>query len=123
MSSKPAPGANKLPGLQTMLDMLGLDFEGQPHSGLDDSKNIARVLIRLVQDKAFVRINEKLIVQDLNHNLTGEEKIKYGANSPKLRSVTSVPRKESEEWFKAQKETIKRKRKLLGLEEEIEETT
>ena len=103
-----------------MLSMLGLDFEGHPHSGLDDSKNIARVLIRLIQDKAFVRINEKLIIKDLNQNLSKEDKIKYGANSPKLKSVTSVPRKESEEWLKAHREEIRVNRKLLGVEEDHE---
>lgn len=104
-----------------MLTMLGLDFQGQPHSGLDDSKNIARVLIRLIQDKAFVRINEKLIIKDLNVTLSKEDKIKYGANSPKLRSVTTVTRKESEEWQKLYKEEILVKREQLGLDEE--ETT
>ena len=36
----------KLPGLQTMLAKLDLEFEGNPHSGLDDSRNIARVVSR-----------------------------------------------------------------------------
>ena len=35
--------AAQLPGLQTMLSRLGMEFEGQPHSGLDDAKNIARI--------------------------------------------------------------------------------
>ena len=36
----------KLPGLQTMLSKLDLEFEGNPHSGLDDARNIARVVSR-----------------------------------------------------------------------------
>ncbi len=28
-----------------MLFALDMEFEGQPHSGLDDAKNIARVLV------------------------------------------------------------------------------
>ena len=36
----------KLPGLQTMLSKLDMEFQGNPHSGLDDAKNIARVVSR-----------------------------------------------------------------------------
>ena len=36
----------KLPGLQTMLTKLDMEFEGNPHSGLDDATNIARVVSR-----------------------------------------------------------------------------
>ena len=46
-----------------MLTLVGLEFEGQPHSGLDDAKNIARVLLRLIADRAFVRVNEKIIIK------------------------------------------------------------
>jgi 3'-5' exoribonuclease 1 len=41
-----AAASTRLPGLQAMLSTLGLEFEGQPHSGLDDAKNIARVVGR-----------------------------------------------------------------------------
>ena len=46
-----------------MLTLVGLEFEGQPHSGLDDAKNIAPVLLRLIADRAFVRVNEKIIIK------------------------------------------------------------
>ena len=42
------------------LALLGLTFEGQPHSGLDDAKNIAAVALRLLQDGASLSPNEKL---------------------------------------------------------------
>ena len=38
----------KLPGLQTMLSRLDMEFVGSPHCGLDDAKNIARVVSRSV---------------------------------------------------------------------------
>ena len=41
---------------------LGLEFEGSPHSGVDDARNIARILVRLLSDRAFVRINEKIVI-------------------------------------------------------------
>ena len=38
----------QLPGLHTMLTKLGMEFEGKPHCGLDDAKNIAGIVIRLL---------------------------------------------------------------------------
>lgn len=32
-----------------MLNKLGLNFDGRPHSGLDDSINIARIAIELLK--------------------------------------------------------------------------
>lgn len=43
-----------------MLEKLGMDYEGRPHSGLDDSKNIARIAIRMLQDGCELRVNERL---------------------------------------------------------------
>lgn len=44
--------------VELMLQHLGLEFEGRPHSGIDDSRNIARILIELKKDGADVCINE-----------------------------------------------------------------
>ncbi|XP_063150818.1 3'-5' exoribonuclease 1 isoform X1 [Candoia aspera] len=46
--------------LSTMLEKLGMDYDGRPHSGLDDSKNIARIAIRMLQDGCELRVNERL---------------------------------------------------------------
>ena len=58
-----------------MLDRLSLEFEGSPHSGLDDSINIARVVSRfhiftqdfkfnlssrMVADGAVLKVNERI---------------------------------------------------------------
>ena len=45
-TSSSSSGHLRLPGLSNMLDRLSLEFEGSPHSGLDDSINIARVVSR-----------------------------------------------------------------------------
>lgn len=44
-----------------MLTFLNMKFEGNPHSGLDDSYNISRICIRLLEDGAFVDQNERII--------------------------------------------------------------
>lgn len=43
-----------------MLEKLGMDYDGRPHCGLDDSKNIARIAVRMLQDGCELRINEKI---------------------------------------------------------------
>jgi len=44
-----------------MLDILGFAFEGHPHSGIDDARNIARILAQLIADGYSVYENEKLV--------------------------------------------------------------
>ena len=46
--------------LETMLSSLGMRFEGRQHSGRDDTRNIARVLIRMLEDGCDVKTNEQL---------------------------------------------------------------
>ncbi|KAM9845855.1 3'-5' exoribonuclease 1 [Aulostomus maculatus] len=46
--------------LSTMLENLGLKYEGRPHSGLDDSRNIARIALRMLQDGCQLRVNERI---------------------------------------------------------------
>lgn len=46
--------------LSTMLEKMGLKYEGRPHSGLDDSRNIARIALRMLQDGCQLRVNERI---------------------------------------------------------------
>jgi len=46
--------------VELMLQHLGLKFEGRPHSGIDDSRNIAKILVELIKDGAEVTINESV---------------------------------------------------------------
>uniref|UniRef100_A0A915PTI8 Exonuclease domain-containing protein n=1 Tax=Setaria digitata TaxID=48799 RepID=A0A915PTI8_9BILA len=47
--------------LARMLAALDMEFEGREHSGLDDSKNIARIVMKMLTDKSELRVNEKLV--------------------------------------------------------------
>ncbi|VDL68179.1 unnamed protein product [Nippostrongylus brasiliensis] len=47
-------------GIQNMLSHYNLSFEGQKHCGLDDSINIARLCIKLMQDRIELRINQRM---------------------------------------------------------------
>ena len=50
--------------LSNMLESLGLEFEGREHSGIDDVKNIARVIVQLVKDGCILKYN-RFITDDL----------------------------------------------------------
>ncbi|XP_039544017.1 3'-5' exoribonuclease 1 isoform X2 [Pimephales promelas] len=41
-----------------MLENLGMQYDGRPHSGLDDSRNIARIAIHMLKDGCQLRVNE-----------------------------------------------------------------
>jgi len=91
--------AVKLPGLQQMLGVLGLTFEGSPHSGVDDAKNIARILIKLLEDRAFVRVNERIV------NVDGPHTDDRGGG--RLSNVAPVNRNEAEELLQAMQKKTK----------------
>ncbi|XP_041476908.1 3'-5' exoribonuclease 1-like [Lytechinus variegatus] len=46
--------------LRAMLNSIGLAFIGQPHRGIDDARNIARIALQLIEDGAEMKYNEKL---------------------------------------------------------------
>lgn len=50
----------KLP-LSTMIQLIGREFQGRAHSGLDDARNIAFIVQRLLKDGARIIFNEKLV--------------------------------------------------------------
>jgi hypothetical protein len=47
-----------------MLNQLGMQFEGRPHCGMDDARNIARILIRLAADGGRLLPNERICLSD-----------------------------------------------------------
>lgn len=61
--SKCTGGPRKI-GMPGMLKFLGLELEGKHHSGIDDSKNIAKIMCKLIQNGAFVsRAYEKNVTK------------------------------------------------------------
>lgn len=51
--------------LTTMLESMGMTFEGHQHSGLDDSRNIARIVIRMIEDGYDLKVNERIYAHKL----------------------------------------------------------
>ena len=47
-------------GMAGMLQLSGIELEGHHHSGIDDSKNIAKILVRLIEDGAVLDITNSL---------------------------------------------------------------
>eukprot|EP01080_Neovahlkampfia_damariscottae_P003633 gene3633-6449_t len=66
-------------GMAGMLELAGIPLDGHHHSGIDDSKNIAKILVRLIQDGAVLDITNSLkpqkktqsekFIEDLNWNI------------------------------------------------------
>ena len=48
-------------GLEQMLAMYNLQFEGKLHSGIDDSRNIARLFLKLLPEPSFSRSSLPLV--------------------------------------------------------------
>eukprot|EP00128_Syssomonas_multiformis_P002564 Colp12_sorted_trinity150504_noHs@2044 len=46
--------------ISRMLEWLNMKFEGHEHSGIDDTKNITRIVIKMVQDGYIFSINSNL---------------------------------------------------------------
>jgi len=92
----------RLPGLQTMLDKLDMEFEGNPHSGLDDATNIARVVSRMVMDGAILKVNEKLELQP-----SLESKKLTPHHKPRLAHVSPLSRTQADVWFSSCKQITK----------------
>jgi len=46
--------------IHKMLEFQGMTFEGRLHSGIDDSRNIARIAIKMAQDGCVMYLNEGL---------------------------------------------------------------
>lgn len=60
--------------LNEMLISLGMSFEGHLHSGLDDSRNIARIAMRLAEDGCELKVNE-YINYDKNEHKGNAKKV------------------------------------------------
>ncbi|KAK0421036.1 hypothetical protein QR680_015034 [Steinernema hermaphroditum] len=54
--------------LSGMLTVLGMDFVGREHCGLDDSINVARIALRMLEDGTEFRVNEKLVKAEYADN-------------------------------------------------------
>jgi 3'-5' exoribonuclease 1 len=46
--------------IHKMLERQNLKFEGRLHSGIDDTRNIARILIKMRNDGCHLYVNEQL---------------------------------------------------------------
>lgn len=69
----------------TMLECFGLAFEGRQHSGIADSRNIARIAIQMLEDGCMLNVNERIRGIQLDATNSGSQ----------FPEVQSVPRDEA----------------------------
>jgi hypothetical protein len=48
--------------LRIMLGLIGQPFQGRPHDGLDDSRNIGNIVVRLLNDGCILMENERILL-------------------------------------------------------------
>ena len=53
------PDRSRLPGMAQMLAELDLELEGHHHSGIDDCRNLARIVARMASDGCVLTANGK----------------------------------------------------------------
>ncbi|KAL3118702.1 hypothetical protein niasHT_000524 [Heterodera trifolii] len=58
---QPKPARLPSAELSEMLKRLDMQFVGREHCGMDDTINIARIVIQMLNDHAELRVNEKLV--------------------------------------------------------------
>lgn len=98
-STASQPGS-KVVGLKKMLERLGLEFEGTPHSGIDDATNIARVAGSIIKDGGVLRVNERLEEHLENVSPSRLEK------NFRLPHVIPMSRREAESWLREKKDMV-----------------
>uniref|UniRef100_A0A915DV13 SAP domain-containing protein n=1 Tax=Ditylenchus dipsaci TaxID=166011 RepID=A0A915DV13_9BILA len=64
--------------LAAMLEELGMTFQGHQHSGLDDSRNIAAIVVRMLEDGSELRANEKLVRRENLSKWVSKEELSKG---------------------------------------------
>nr|CAD7256448.1 unnamed protein product [Timema shepardi] len=69
--------------LKLMLEHIEMIFEGRPHCGLDDARNIARILLRMVKDGASIQYNERIHLTSRDvKNTQNANRICHNCDSP-----------------------------------------
>ena len=49
--------------LESIIENLGMSFEGRPHSGIDDARNIATILVKMIRDGLEPSVNDDIAYQ------------------------------------------------------------
>ncbi|XP_069139676.1 3'-5' exoribonuclease 1-like [Argopecten irradians] len=87
--------------LEDMLIYLGMKFEGKQHRGRDDSRNIARIAIRLIEDGCRVKVNEII------HNYPGAKYLKFAPVDAESTDSDDGDVDDTDDKTKVKKEKVK----------------
>jgi len=79
--------------LRFALHQLGEEFVGRPHNGLDDARNIATILLRLLRDGCSIVQNEKIILNPHEQEINAYVQYQHCLPFP-LRTVQPLGRNE-----------------------------
>lgn len=60
--------------LKQMLTHVDLEFVGREHSGLDDARNLARIVLKMMKTGLDLRVNERMVRRDRLHLVSQKQK-------------------------------------------------
>lgn len=78
-----------------------MKFEGKQHRGRDDSRNIARIAIRLIEDGCRVKVNEII------HNYPGAKYLKFAPVDAESTDSDDGDVDDTDDKTKVKKEKVK----------------
>ena len=83
--------------LDEMLENVGLSFIGRNHSGIDDTKNIVRILIQIKTDGATPMLNEQFdcVAQQFYSAMMVPKKVRGNYNNNNNNNKKVVPKEEN----------------------------
>ena len=64
--------------LSKMLEYVGMKFEGREHCGLDDTRNITRVVIQMINDGCILKYNRFIPEDALNYFALNDFALRVG---------------------------------------------
>ena len=67
--------------IEQMLELQGMQHEGRLHSGIDDTRNIARIAARMAEDGAVIYVNEVLPLAMRNGGVLADRTVAYSKYS------------------------------------------
>jgi inhibitor of KinA sporulation pathway (predicted exonuclease) len=92
--------ATKARGMTNQLDFLGLTLDGRHHSGIDDTKNIAKIMLRIIEDG---RTFQDFIIHTVDHDTDRSAKEHRSSQNITATNKDNKPWRNTKALWKTQK--------------------
>lgn len=90
--------------LSDMLEHLQMKFEGRPHCGKDDARNIARIATQLLKDGCNLRYNERIELGKEGNIDLNNSRLVYNVSRREFDRLRGIKSKEGDEEVESEEE-------------------